>query len=412
MARLDLGWSASRRKRKNLYGRTRQEVANKLTAALVRAKTGTLRSDERQTVEQYLHGWLRDVARPRVRPRTYETYEAAVRCHIVPALGRHRLAQLAPQHVQTWLARLESEGVSIGRRRYARVVLRTALNTALRWGLVTRNAAALAEAPRSVSREIRPLDPQQARRLLKTASTGSLYAFVAVALGCGLRLGEALGLQWADVDFDAGTIQVQRALQRFGGDRATRRPLLSERTRLLRLRSTAAQDAPNLAVIATQLADVRTKLRAMRTTVQLVEPKSLRSRRTIALPPVAVTALRTHRVQQLKVRLAAGAAWHDQGFVFTTSVGTPCDPHNIQKQFKKLLTEADLPACRIHDLRHSCASLLLAQGVDPRTIMETLGHSQISLTLNTYVHVSTTLQRDAAAKMDALLTDTESLGVS
>ncbi|MCA1586835.1 MAG: site-specific integrase, partial [Acidobacteria bacterium] len=105
----------------------------------------------------------------------------------------------------------------------------------------------------------------------------------------------------------------------------------------------------------------------------------------------------------LESRLALGAAWQEQGFVFTTPIGTPCDPHNLHKQFKALLATTDLPAVRIHDLRHSCATLLLAQGVDPRTIMETLGHSQISLTLNTYAHVLPKLQREAAAKMDAIL---------
>lgn len=152
-----------------------------------------------------------------------------------------------------------------------------------------------------------------------------------------------------------------------------------------------------------ELVKVRKQLLELKTSVQLVEPKSTRSRRTIALPAVAVSALRAHRVRQLKARLAAGAAWADLDFVFTTPTGTPCDPHNLHKQFKALLTSAGLPSVRIHDLRHSCATLLLAQGVDPRTIMETLGHSQISLTLNTYTHVLPTLQREAANKLDAIL---------
>jgi integrase len=110
-----------------------------------------------------------------------------------------------------------------------------------------------------------------------------------------------------------------------------------------------------------------------------------------------------HRKRQLKARLAAGAAWQDTGHVFTSPIGTPADPHNLQKHFRALLARAGLPPVRIHDLRHSCATLLLAQGVDPRTIMQTLGHSQISLTLNTYAHVLPSLQGDAAAKLDAIL---------
>jgi integrase len=137
--------------------------------------------------------------------------------------------------------------------------------------------------------------------------------------------------------------------------------------------------------------------------VQVVEPKSARSRRTIALPSVAVAALRAHRVRQLETRMSAGSRWRDVGFVFTSSIGTPLDPRHVTREFKTLLKTAGLPNIRLHDLRHSCATLLLAQGVNPRVVMETLGHSQISLTLNTYTHVLPQLQREAASKIDAIL---------
>jgi integrase len=168
---------------------------------------------------RFLTRWLQDVARTRVRPRTFAGYEAAIERHIVPHLDRVRLAKLTPQHLQAWLATLEAQGVSAGRRRYARVVLRMALNTAIRWRLVTTNAATLIDAPRTTSREIRPLNPDQARALLAASREHPLDAFITVAIACGLRLGEALGLQWPDVDLDAGTLQVRRAIQRFGGER-------------------------------------------------------------------------------------------------------------------------------------------------------------------------------------------------
>ncbi len=148
---------------------------------------------------------------------------------------------------------------------------------------------------------------------------------------------------------------------------------------------------------------MRTALREVKTTVNVTELKTARSRRTIALPSVAVRALRTHRVRQLEARLVAGGRWADGDFVFASSTGTPMDPRNVTRQFKALLKEAELPDMRLHDLRHSCATLLLAQGVDPRTIMETLGHSQISLTLNTYSHVLPALKQEAALKMDIVL---------
>jgi len=182
-----------------------------------------------------------------------------------------------------------------------------------------------------------------------------LGALFTVALALGLRQGEALGLRWDAVDFQTGVLTVRAALQRVGKQ------------------------------------------------WQLVEPKSERSRRTIALPRVAVVALRAHRVRQKRERLLAGGDWKEAGFVFTTQIGTPLDPINLTKTFKRLLRVAGLPSIRFHDLRHTAATFLLAQGVDARTIMETLGHSQISLTLNTYSHVLPSLQRDAALRMNKIL---------
>jgi integrase len=273
----------------------------------------------------------------------------------------------------------------------------------MRWQLVAQNAAALADPPKVTTREVVPLNPEQAKQLMAAARDHRLFAFVAVALGCGLRLGEALGLKWDDVDLDVGTLQVRHALQRLGGNPAARRPLVAERRRLLAA-IRAAEDRSQRVALANELDAVRRRLRGIKTTLQLVEPKSARSRRTVMLPAVAVAALRTHRRRQLEARLAAGEGWHDLGFVFTTPIGTPADPHNIHKDFRQLLNEAKLPRFRIHDLRHSCATLLHAQGVDPRTIMQTLGHSQVSLTLNTYAHVLPALQKDAADKLNAILT--------
>ena len=409
MARVDLGWQGGRRQSKAIYGRTRREVADALRDALKAAEQGMLLPNERQTVAEFLTRWLQDVAQTRVRPRTCVTYEAAIAHYISPHLGRLRLSRLAPQQLQAWLGTLAEQGVSVGRQRYARVVLRNALNTAIRWRLISVNAATLIDAPRVTRREIRPLTPDEARALLSAAKGHPLDAFFVVALGCGLRLGEALGLQWADLDLEAGTLEVHRAVQRAGGDVTARRPLLAERKRIytavrqLRKQSRSPEASETRARLMQELQRVRGALKAFKTTVQVTEPKSARSRRTIALPTVAVTALRAHRVRQLEARLAAGGRWQDQGFLFTSGIGTPLDPRNVTREFKALLVSAELPNIRLHDLRHSCATLLLAQGVNPRVVMVTLGHSQVSLTLNTYSHVLPALQHEAAAKMDAIL---------
>lgn len=156
-------------------------------------------------------------------------------------------------------------------------------------------------------------------------------------------------------------------------------------------------------VIHAKLVRLRADLRAVRTQIQFVEPKSVRSRRTIALPAMVVKALRRHRVRQLQARLLAGERWQETGLVFTTSIGTPMDGRNVTREFRALLAVLKLPTLRVHDLRHSCATLLLVQGVSPRVVMETLGHSQVSLTLNTYSHVLPALQEDAASRMDEIL---------
>jgi integrase len=218
-----------------------------------------------------------------------------------------------------------------------------------------------------------------------------------------LRLGEALGLSWRDIDFEHGMLSVRQALERSGGDGAARRGLIAER-RAVRARWLAASKRSDERLeLYRELQALRARWRDIRSTLRLTEPKSTRSRRTIRLPQVVARALQDHRTRQLEERLAAGGEWTDSGLVFTTPVGTPQDARNSTREFAALLRAAGLPPIRFHDLRHTAATLLLAQGGDPRTIMETLGHSQISLTLNTYSHVLPALQADATSKLDAIL---------
>jgi integrase len=190
---------------------------------------------------------------------------------------------------------------------------------------------------------------------LAEARQDRLYAVWAVALAAGLRKGEALALRWQDVDLEAGTLRVSQTVQRVAGK------------------------------------------------LVFSEPKTARSRRTVPLSPVAVTALRAHRAMQATERLRAGTLWHDSGLVFTTTVGTALDPRHLNRLFDDLCRRANIRRVRVHDLRHTCASLLLAQGVEPKVIMETLGHSQISTTMDLYAHVLPALQRQAATRMDDLL---------
>lgn len=402
MAQADLGWRDGKRRRKTIYGRTKREVQDKLRETLQRFEDGLPPLPEKETVRGYLGRWLQ-AKRGQLRPRTYTSYEQVVRLHLLPGLGHVRLAKLSPQDVAAWFRVHADEGAGPRSIQYARTVLRAALNQALRWELVSRNAAALTDPPRHRPRQIQPLTPEQAKTLLRAVIGHRLEALITVALGLGLRRGEALALHWDAVDLEAGVLSVRHTLDWKGGDPVARRSLAAECDRLLARLDATTDDATRRRLEAT-LVETRQRLKAVRGTVQFSEPKTVRSRRTITLPDVVATALRKHRTRQLEERLTAGSRWRESGLVFTTPTGTPIGNHSLHSTFKTILRAAGLPNIRYHDLRHTAATLLLAQGVDPRTIMETLGHSQIGLTLNTYAHVVPALQRKAAAKMDEILT--------
>lgn len=402
IARVDLGFVDGKRRRKAIYGRTRREVADKLPKVLRDVQQGAALPDERQTVGQFLERWL-EHKRTRLRPRAWLTYEQAIRLHLVPGIGKIPLARLSPPQLDAWFRQHQAKGTSARNIRYARTVLRAALNQARKWRAVSDNVAALVEVPRHQPKEIQPLSPEQARALLESVKGHRLAAVISVATAIGLRLGEALGLRWADVDLEAGTLSVRQALERSGGDSAARRPLIAERRGILKRLADTPKRSAERREVRQQLAELRKRWREVRTTLNTTEPKSVRSRRTIRMPNVAVQALKAHRKRQLEDRLAAGGDWEDTGLVFTSPIGTPLDPRNVTREFRAIVASAKLPPVRFHDLRHTAATLLLAQGVDARTIMETLGHSQISLTLNTYSHVLPALLAEAAAKIDKVL---------
>jgi integrase len=351
-------------RRKWIYGKTRREVADRLSKVQRDVAEGRPVINERLSVAEYLNRWLYEVAKQRTRPMTWRGYEHLVRLHILPSIGRVRLAKLTPQHVHSLVTLKVREGrLSPRTIQYMHSVLRAALNQAVRWRMVHYNAAAMVSTPRVTRREVLALTPEEARRLLDAARGDRLEALYSVALALGLRQGEALGLMWSDLDLEVGTLRVRRASQRI----------------------------PHQGT-------------------QLVETKTERSRRTLVMPPIVVSALRSHRARQALERLAAGEKWVDLDLVFPSDRGTLADGPNVTHRFHKLLERSGLPPMRFHDLRHACASLLLVQGVHPRVVMETLGHSQISLTMNTYSHVLPALQREAADRMEAVLSATSSSG--
>ncbi|MEX0782130.1 MAG: tyrosine-type recombinase/integrase [Dehalococcoidia bacterium] len=362
-----LGWREGRQVRKYVYGATQREVLGKLADVRKRAEKGLDVTNDRMTVEHHLSAWLASIEGS-VRPNTFKRYQDVVRVHLIPSLGKHRLVQLTPQHVEAMLRAKQAEqrprrALRKGRTRpltprtcqEIRTVLGTALRKAQRWGLIDRNAASLAEGPRVPHQEIQPLIIDDAREFLSTVRGNRLHALYTVAITCGLRQGEILGLRWEDIDLENGVLHVRRALQRVDGDS------------------------------------------------RLVETKTERSRRSVSLPALTVTALREHRVRQIEDRLAAGRKWAERwGLVFCDERGQPLHGPTVTREFQGLLAAAGLPRQRFHDLRHTAATFLLAAGVDLKVVSEILGHSTLAMTADVYSHVVGELKRDAADRMGAI----------
>lgn len=361
---IETGYRKGRRLRKYVSGATRADVVKKLTKVLRDRHQELPVVDERATVGQYLERWLSTTAAAKLRPRTLASYRQIVDTHIVPSLGSTALAKLRPDQVQAWLAEIQEDGLSARTAAYCRAVLRSALTVALRWGLVARNVAALVEPPRVVRKEMRALTADQANSLLKAAAGHRLESLITVALVLGLRLGELVALRWLDVDLTTATptLRVEGALQR--------------------MPATEKGSAGHL---------------------ERTEPKTERSRRSLALPAIVVSALKHQRRKQQESRLLAGDLWQNTGYVFTSTIGTPLEPRNVSREFHDVLETTKLPRMRFHDLRHSAATLLLSQGVHARVLMEILGHAAIGTTLGTYSHVPGQLQAEALGRLDDVL---------
>ena len=351
--RKDGRWAASimleNRKRKTFYGKTKKEALEQLKKALFEQQQGTLVVGAQQTLAHYLNDWLK-VHKLAVRPRSYERYEAIVRLHLIPRLGNIPLQKLTAQHLDKLYAEKLESGLSPTTVTAIHTMLHTALEKAIRLGLLSRNVCDLVSPPRKIHKEIRPLSPEQVHQLLEAAKDHPQETLFILALATGMRRGELLGLKWQDIDLAKGILRVRRAL--------TRMP--------------------------TGLGYKET------------EPKTKMSRRSIALTLFALEALKKHEAKQLEMKVKAGAAWQDHDYVFCTPVGTHLSPgYDVLVQFKKLLKKAGLPDIRFHDLRHSTATLLLTKGVHPKVVQEILGHSEISMTMDTYSHVLPTMQKDA-----------------
>lgn len=342
-------------KKRYISGKRRDDVADKLAKALSNRTDGLVFDAGALTVGEYLGRWLKDV-RDTVRQSTYQRYEYAIRPHIKPALGRTKLKDLTPANLR-WLYhdKLDS-GLAPATVHKLHVVLHKALAQAVSDGLIPRNVAAGMKLPKLTREEIDPLSAEEARRLLEAARGDRLEALYVLALSTGMRQGELLGLKWDDVDLEGGLLRVRRTLTKAG-----------------KVFTTA-------------------------------EPKTKKSRRTIRLTAAAIDALKAHLSRQMEEMEYMGSLYQPGGLVFATEAGTLFNPSNLRnRSLAPLLKAAKLRPVRFHDLRHTCATLLLSKNVNPKIVSEMLGHASVSITLDTYSHLMPDMQEKAAKALEEAL---------
>lgn len=339
-------------------------------------ETGKVRATGRSaTVGEWLTHWVENIAAPAVKRNTLDGYRVAVNVHLVPGVGAHRLDRLEPAHLERLYAKMLRAGSSPGTANQAHRTIRTALGEAERRGRITRNVAALAKAPRPVEVEVEPYTVDEIQQLLKAAGERRNGARWAIALALGLRQGEVLGLRWSDVDMDTGTLWVRRGRLRPRYDHGCG--------------GTCGKKAgycPN-------------RLQARPETD---DTKSRAGRRAIGLPDELAELLRLHEVEQSRERSTAAQLWRDSGYVFTTPRGEPVIPNTDYHHWKRLLADAGLRDGRLHDARHTAATVLLILGVPERAVMGLMGWSTTAMAAR-YQHITGSIRTDVAGRVGGLI---------
>jgi integrase len=354
---LDLGKGTDgRRVRKWHSGfRTKKDAEQAQAELLAKVGQGAYVEPSKRTMGPFLReDWLPGL-RSQVRPSTWAEHRSKVEVHLIPAIGGVLLQRLTPGHLNTVYADLLERGLSARTVLHVHATIRRALADATRWGLVPRNVALLASPPRPARPELQVWTAADLRSFLAHVDDDRLYALWLLAASTGMRRGEVLGLQWPDVDLARARVAVRRSLVTVGHQ------------------------------------------------VVVSEPKTAKGRRSVALDPATVATLKAWRKVQATERLAWGPAWTDSGLVFTREDGRPLHPREVTRAFTRHVLAAGLPIIRLHDLRHTHATLALAAGVHPKVVQERLGHANIAITLDTYSHAVPALEEQAARTVAALV---------
>lgn len=358
--RIDAGLDDRGRRRQREVGGfgTKKAAQTALNEALADTQRGNYSPPSRTTVREFLDEW-HEGARHELALTAWTNYGQIIRRNINPYLGSKRLTDLSPLDIKRWHGKLLTDGrqdgqpLAVASVKLAHRILRRALADAVRWNLIVSNPAAATRVPKGETKELTVWSAEEAKRFLDAIVEERLVGLWTLALHTGLRRGELAGLRWRDVDLDAGTLTVAQQ------------------------RTTANY------------------------TVVITTPKA-KSQRQLLLAPATIAALRGHLKRQRQERMALGPDWTDSGYVFVDEAGVEIHPQRFTKLFDEVLKRTGAPKIRLHDLRHTMASLALEVGVHPKVVQEQLGHSAIAVTLDTYSHVPQAVRRDSADKIAGL----------
>ncbi|MFK4188208.1 tyrosine-type recombinase/integrase [Streptomyces sparsogenes] len=363
--------------RRHVERKTRAEVTAAVRELEKQRDAKTVRKPGRPwTVTAWLTHWIENVAPLAVNDNTMVGYGVAVRKHLIPGLGAHRLDRLKPEHIEAFYAKMQAAGSKPATAHQVHRTLRTALNEAVRRGHLGKNPVQLAKAPKTGEYEVEPYSVQEVQRLLKAAGQHRNSARWAVALALGLRQGEVLGLKWEDIDLDGGFLMVRRSRHRPQYAHGCTEPCGRK----------AAGYCPH----------------RRRTNPELTVTKSRAGRRAVGLPEQLVDLLRAHRKAQEAERKAAGKRWVEDGLVFPDEHGRSPSHRRDWAEWKTLLTEAKVRDGRLHDARHTAATVLLILGVPERAVMSLMGWSTTAMAAR-YQHMVDAVRTDIARQVDGLI---------
>lgn len=359
-------------------GKTKSVVTEKVRRLERERDEGNVpKAGQSWKVDQWLNHWLDNiVAPPAIKDNAWEAYAHAVRKHLNPGIGAHRLDKLEPEHLERLYRKMTEAGASAGNAHAVHRTVRAALNEAVRRKHITENPAVLARTPKVEEKEVEPYSLEEIKKVLKAAGKRRNHARWAIALALGLRQGEVLGLQWSDIDLEAATLVVRRNRLRPKWKHGCTQPCGHKH----------AGHCPQRAS----------------TRPETAETKSKAGRRGIGLPDELVTLLRRHQDEQERERKKAGGLWRDSDFVFTTPRGELLNPRTDQAEWKRLLEQANVDERRLHDARHTAATVLLLLGVPERAVMGIMGWSNTGMAAR-YQHITSSVRQDVATQVGGLL---------